>query len=89
MQTVEQRIARLDKMVAIFEQSLNLQCAILKSKGVSIDMQSVLSKKCELLLTAQKIRVNVALIVMQPIPKFPKGGFIQEQGQEIFKYNAN
>jgi hypothetical protein len=84
MLTIEQRIHRLDRRISIFEQTLNLQCAILKSKGVSIDMHTTLAKKCDLLIEAQKIRVNVALLVVQPIPKFPKGGYIKSVGEEQF-----
>ena len=68
MQTVEQRIARLDKRIAIFEQYLLLHHDILCLK-YSKNYDPLFKVKKH--LSARHIIMKARIIASQPIPKFP------------------
>jgi hypothetical protein len=72
--TVEQRIARLDKRIAIFEQYLLLQHDTLCLKYSKNDNPFFKVKKH---LSARQRIMQAKLIALQPIAKFPKGGEIK------------
>ena len=72
--TTDQRIARLDKRIAIFEQYLLLHHDILCLKYSKNDDPLFKAKKH---LSARQRIIQAKLIALQPIAKFPKGGEIK------------
>lgn len=79
MQTVEQRIARLDKRVALFANYLQTQVIAL---NIKYKKGSVTDKLAQLVALDMNLK-QFYIIASQRTPNFPKGGFVSECGPEI------
>ncbi len=81
MQTVEQRIARLDKRIAMFENYLQSQHLALMIKYTN---RTTFEKIAQLIALDMNLK-QFYIIASQRTPSFPKGCFINECGPEIIK----
>lgn len=91
--TVEQRIHRLDKRVAIFEQVLALQVVYLSQLTlVPLSAKQLMERLVFYDLQAKMIMSQIMMINSQPMPKFKSGGFnshgIKDSGKEYI-INSN